>query len=133
MVELNLKSQLAFQFLIVVGILLFVFITFFAIISNRSSEENEGKLMLEAQDIANAVQKEIVIASTVLDGYSREFFIPSRIGINNYSISTSGSGNKTLVLTLQGNDFTKRIPYVIGQPRPGLNVIRKIQGEVYLN
>jgi len=116
-----------------VGILLFVFIAFFAIISGRDAEQNEERLMIQAQDIINAVQKELVIATTVLDGYSREFLIPSKIGSHDYSIYTAGSGNTTLVLTLLNNDFTKRIPHIIGQPKPGLNRINKTRGEVYLN
>jgi hypothetical protein len=133
MVKLNLKSQVALQFVIIIGILLFVFIAFFAILSEKNQEDNEEKLMIQAQDIIYSVQREIVIATTVLDGYLRQFRIPSTIGLNDYSIYIQGPSNTTLVLNFLNNDFTKRIPPANGQPKPGLNNITKSGGEVYLN
>lgn len=131
--KLNLKSQVALQFVIVLGLLLFIFIVFFAMISSQNAEDNKEKLMIQAQDIISAVQKEIVIASTMLNGYSRSFRIPSKIGALNYSFYITGSSNTTLILNLLNNDFSKRIPRVKGQPKTGLNNLTKIGGEVYLN
>ncbi len=133
MAEFHIKpsrAQLALQFIIIIGIALFMFVVFAGIISSKNAELNKEKLMIQAQDITNAVQKEIVIASTVLDGYSREFRIPAKIGSYDYSISIQ---NTTLILTHSGNDFTKRIPKITGQPKAGLNRINKTGGVVYLN
>ncbi len=133
MVKLYIKSQIALQFIIIISILLFIFIVFLGIISNRNAELNKEELMIQAQDMVNAVQKELVIATTVVDGYSREFHIPSKIGNQNYSIYIGGPTNATLILSFSNNDFTRRIPPITGQPTPGLNRINKAGGVVYLN
>jgi hypothetical protein len=133
MAKLHLRSQIALQFVVIVGILLFVVISIFGIVSNRSAEENQEKILIQAHDIISAVQKEIVIGSTVLDGYSRKFSIPSKIGGYDYSLYIPVTSNSTLVLNILNNDFTKKIPPIHGQPKPGLNNITKVGGEVYLN
>lgn len=133
MVKFNLNAQAALQFIIIIGILLFIFIVFSAIITNKNAELNKDKLMIQAQDIINSVQKEIVIATTVIDGYYREFSIPSQIGSHDYSIYIGDPKNTTLVLNFLNNDFTKRIPSIIGEPTKGLNRINRTGGVVYLN
>ena len=128
--DLKLKAQSSMEFLLLVGILLVVFIAFYAIMFERIDLINDEKDVLLGQDIATKVQKEILLAAKVSDGYQREFSLPQRIQGMNYSILISG---KELTVITQKTEVVKTIPVVIGYIAKGPNKINNTNGIIYIN
>ena len=128
--DFKLKAQSSMEFLMLVGILLIVFIAFYAIVFERIRIINNEKDILLGQDIATKVQKEILLAAKVSDGYQREFTLPQKIQGMNYSILISG---KELTVITEKTEVVKTIPVVIGDVTKGPNKINKTNGIIYLN
>ena len=126
----NIRAQAAIEFMMLAAVLLFVFIMIFAIISYNVSSINKKKENIVGEDIVTKVQKEINLAARVLDGYSREFYIPLKFGKGNYEINISGN---EVILYKGQNTFWRRIPEVVGNITAGTNIIRKENGTIYLN
>ncbi len=126
----HLKGQVAMEFMILSGVLLFVFIIMLGIISSNMAYTNKKKVNLYGEDVLTKVQKEINLASRVLDGYSREFYLPQKLGTKNYSISIF---NDEVVISTDVEDFWRKIPNVTGNIQKGTNTISKSNGVVYLN
>src|SRR3989338_6895959 len=126
----NIKSQAAVQFMILVGVLLFVFVIFLGVVADRVAFTNKEKVGLRAQDVVTMLQKEIILASQMLDGYERTITLPDKIESKEYVI---GIVQQNIVLTVEGADYTAKIPVVNGTFTIGQTTIRKQQGGIYLS
>ena len=126
----HVKSQAALEFLILVGIVLFIFTIMIGVVSSRTTDIYKKREAVIGEDIVTKVQKEVNLASRVLDGYTREFSIPQKIGKKNYSISITGN---EVILSTEKEDFWKIIPSVVGNITKGSNTIRKTNGVIYIN
>jgi len=83
---INKKSQGSVEFMILVGIVLFFFVTFFLSIQESMSYKIEQKKMIVVKNIALSVQDEFNLALKSSDGYERTFEIPSDINGQDYII-----------------------------------------------
>lgn len=126
------KGQSAIEFMLLVGFLLFAFITFLAISSGDMTENIRVRNNQMLYDVAFTIHSEIDLAYNSLDGYSRDFNIPNDIYGMEYSISVVGG--IASVKTLNGN-YALGIPIknVTGLVNPGLNTIVKKDGLVKIN
>jgi hypothetical protein len=127
---LKLKAQSAMEFLALTGVLLIVFIFFYMIVFERINLINDQKDVTVGQDIAQKVQREILLAARVSDGYRREFFLPDRVEGFTYSITISG---RELSVQTPKTEVVKPIPIVVGNIAKGTNIIQKTDGIIYIN
>jgi hypothetical protein len=126
----NIKSQSSLEFLILTGFALVIFITVLALLSKNIYFMNKNKQDILGEDIATKIQKEVLLASNMEDGYKREFSIPSMLGNQDYTISII---NNEVILQKGIQNFWKEIPSVSGNITKGNNIIRKTNGTIYLN
>jgi hypothetical protein len=126
----NIKAQSAMEFFMFVGILLMIFIAFTAVLFERVNSINDKKAVLLGEDLAIKVQKEILLAARVSDGYSRIFTLPETIEGMNYSVYISG---KEVTVKTPKTEVVRVIPEIIGNISKESNLIRKSNGIIYLN
>ena len=126
----HMKAQAAMEFMILVGVLLLIFAMMMAVVSSKTTYIARKKESMAGEDIVIKVQKEINLAARVLDGYHREFTIPEKIGNKDYDISIIGN---EVILSLEGQDFWRVIPSVVGNVTKGNNRINKTNDVIYLN
>lgn len=126
----HVKAQAAMEFMILVGVLLFIFVIMLGVVSSKTTYIAKKRETMTGEDIVTKVQKEINLAARVLDGYSREFTLPEKIGNKDYNISMAGN---EVILSLEGQDFWRVIPSVVGNITKGNNKINKTNGVIYLN
>lgn len=124
-----LKSQTAMEFIILAGFLLFFFIAVLGVASSNAYDLNRERAIIIGEDLATKVQKEINLAARVVDGYSREFTLPAKLGQKEYNISIIGN---EVIITSGQNDFWRVIPPVIGNITQGRNTINKTNGIIYI-
>jgi len=127
---LNKKSQIAFEFIMLIGIVfLFFGITSYAIIElsetirYRAEEEY-------LKDLGLRLKQEVILASGAQDGYYRRFEIPEKINGNDYNISIEGS---FLVIKTKNREYYTRIENFTGFFNKTTNEIRKKEGVIYIN
>jgi uncharacterized protein (UPF0333 family) len=126
------KSQTAIEFLIVCGAVLLFFIIFFGVIESNISDKMKEKRSAALRDETLAVQREINFAYTSTDGYSRAFTIPQQVSGADWNISMNDQ--LLYARTIDEKDaISFSVPNITGQPKIGMNVIRKINGKTYLN
>lgn len=128
--KLYLKSQTSIEFLTLTGLILFMLVLFLAVISYKVEDINLQKEIIYGEDIIIKIQKEINLASRSLDGYSRNFRLPQKLGSLDYNITIFG--NELIVLT-KNQAFERRIPAIIGNITKGINKINKTNEIIYLN
>jgi len=124
------KAQGTVEFIIIFGFILMFFTVFFAIIQMNINDKNKEKERIIIQNVALDVQDEINLAAEASEGYCREFKIPSNILGKDYEINVS---NAHVVVVLDGFTSTYKSHQVIGEINKTLNIIRKQNGQVYLN
>lgn len=123
------RGQIAVEFLITVGILLFFLVLFLIALEISSNEKNYEKESILVNEIGLSIKNEIDLAYESSNGYYREFNIPNTIFNKEYILNYSGNriylrtgkiGASFLVLNYTGN-ISK-----------GTNVIEKKGGEVFI-
>ncbi|MBN2458664.1 hypothetical protein JXB28_00105 [Candidatus Woesearchaeota archaeon] len=101
------KSQIATEFMLMVGLAMVVVFVFLAVsyslIIDYSEEKNMNKLM----DFGYSIQNELILASEVEPGYQRIITLPEKIGSTSYSITIV---NNDLVIPYRGGEYLFQIP-----------------------
>ena len=125
-----MKAQVAMEFLALVGVMLLMFIVFLLVITDQSVRISSTKEELIVDDIATSIQKELLTAASVQDGYSRNFTIPFQVQGVNYTIYQS---NESFALISKRQSASRKIPPLVGNLMIGSNMISKRNGTIYLN
>ena len=128
---MNLKSQVSFEFLMLVGMAFIVSLVFSALSLkdlNSFKVQNENDAV---KDLALKLQQETIIAAGVEDGYVRDFSIPDKLDSINYSLNVY---NSSLIIVQSKNGFyLVQIPRIDGSFAKGTNRINKTNGVIYVN
>lgn len=126
------KSQSAMEFVILASFMLLVILGFFSLTSSRMIEARQEGNRKIAEDIAKFAYREVEIAKSVNDGYSRVFEIPQSINGINYTLSVIDS--RELVVNYLDEEYVQFLPInVTGNILKGSNRISKLSGIVLLN
>src|SRR3989344_6023531 len=126
----NNKAQGAFEFIIILGSVLFFFLVFFAAIQSNVSEKNLEKEKVISQNIALDVQDEINLAAESSEGYYREFSVPENVLGKDYEINIT----ENFVYVKMGKiSVSYKIANITGNIQKGVNIIEKQNGEILLN
>jgi hypothetical protein len=129
---MNRKSQSSMEFAILIGAMLFFFLSFMYVFQENLNQKAYEKRDFEINELALNVQNELGIAAAASDGYQRNFEIPQKLFGMNYSITLVS--NSVYILTSDGKHaMSLSVQNVTGDIRRGSNSIRKVDGTVYLN
>jgi hypothetical protein len=128
----NKKAQFANEFLICVGLSIFIMIIFIAIISGEFKNLTNKKDFHFIRDFGLSLQRELIIANEVNDGYIRKINIPQNIKNFNYEINKI---DNVIIIT---STFSNKqhiffVPYYNGSFKKGINIIKKENGVIYVN
>lgn len=130
--KMKRKAQSAIEFVILVGAMLFIFITFLFVFQQKTAERSYERRNFAIQELALNVQNELSIAACATDGYQREFEVPSKILGMEYDITLIA--NSVYINTTDGRHaMALPVQNVSGSIQKGGNFIRKENGEVLLN
>ncbi|MFH1849196.1 MAG: hypothetical protein ABH879_03325 [archaeon] len=131
------------EFMGITTIMFIVFVIFTAVAAVRMGELEDEKNIRNINDLAEVISSELEIASYVENGYSREFFMPARLGGKAYAVQIIEYDgmvvNQTTMLVKYVNfsmnsSFHYKLPNnVFGQLNTGGNNITKTGGRVCVN
>ncbi|MFH1521742.1 MAG: hypothetical protein ABIF18_02170 [archaeon] len=126
------KAQVAIEFIIIVGALLFFVSIFLLIVQENMKDKLYQEENILVKEIALTVQNEINLALQSGDGYSREFKLPQKAGGLDYEINID-SGIVYIKTTNNRHALTIPVANVTGDINITTNRIEKINGIIYLN
>lgn len=126
------RAQSAVEFVILVGFMLFFFVSFVYFLQVNIAQKNSQQIDNGIREIALTVQDEVSLAQESVDGYSRTFVLPYGVLSQSYNINIT-SGFVYIITSNQKHAISLTVLDVTGQPKPGNNTIRKTSGVVYLN
>jgi len=132
MLRMHKISQVSNEFIILLGMSFLFLLIFLSVISDEISSISFNKEYRSIKDLAFSVKHEIIIASEVMDGYERQFTLPSKVNGHDYSISNTNI-SIILVTTNKGIEQSHLIPAVNGTLVKGDNTIRRSGGVIYIN
>jgi len=124
------RAQISAEFFVLVGLSFLIAIAFEVASLEQLKEFRVQKESEAVNDLALKLQREIFIASSVEDGYAREFKIPESLDSINYSLTTQ---NSTITVKSKNSLFIVSIPFSVGNVSKGTNKINKIGGVIYIN
>ena len=124
------KAQISAEFFVFLG-LAFIIAVAFEIASVK--QLNDFRIQKEndaVKDLALKLQKELLIAANVEDGYVRSFEIPDKLDSIDYSLTTQ---NSTITVRSGNSFYLVAVPKVFGNVSKGTNKINKTGGVIYIN
>lgn len=124
------KAQVSVEFFIFMGMAFLVAIAFEIASLDQLKDFRVQKESDSVKDIAIKLQKEILIAASVEDGYVRAFTIPNQMDNINYTLTTL---NYTITVESKNSIYTVLIPNSVGNVTKGPNIINKTGGVIYIN
>lgn len=120
------------EFVLLTSIMLLLTVGFFAVSSSKIVRTQGETLDKVAEDIANFAYREIEMAKSTQDGYTRLFTMPETVNGVIYTINMTD--NRELTVIYNDHEYTRFLPAnVTGNISRGLNRISKSDGIVYLN
>ncbi len=124
------RAQVSSEFFIFIGMAFLMSIAFSVSSLEHLSDFRAQKESEAVKDLAFKMQKELLVAANVEDGYVRSFKIPNKLDSINYSLTTQ---NSTITVESKNSLYIVSIPKVIGNLSKGDNIINKTGGVIYLN
>ena len=124
------KAQVSAEFFVFLGLAFLIAIAFELASLDQLNDFRLQKENEAVKDLALKLQQELLIASTVEDGYFRVFQIPDIMDSINYSLSTQ---NSTITVKSKNSLFIVSIPKVVCNVSKGINIINKTGGVIYIN
>ena len=125
--------QASLEFFVLVSLLIVILTVAMYFNSSYYYQFNLYQVHSEAKKISDAIAMEINLALKAGDGYSRVFYIPGKIlnaidyevNVSNYRVYVrwNFSSTQSVIHTSNVNGFLKK----------GENLIRNINGEIYVN
>ena len=120
------------EFIVLASFMLLVILGFFAVTSSKMLESREEGYKKTAEDIASFAYREIEIAKSLNDGYTRIFAMPQTVNGINYSITVID--DRELIVNYLGYEHIKFLPSnVTGNITKGFNKVSKNNGIVFIN
>lgn len=120
------------EFMVLSSFLFLVIVGFFAVTSSKVLEAKEESNRKIAEDIADFAYREIEIAKSVNDGYTKIFSLPQTVNGVNYSINIID--NTELIVNYLGYEHVIFLPLnVTGNITKGPNTISKKNEVIFLN
>jgi hypothetical protein len=113
-----LEFALATAFAVIIGVV------YLASASSLLGEKSEEQRLTALNDIGYTIQDEVILASTVDDGYERTLTLPPWADRFGYDITTE-PGGRAVTLTSGKVIITYDLPQVDGSFQKGKNIIRK--------
>ena len=124
------KAQISAEFFVFLGLAFLIAIAFELASLSQLNEFRLRKENEAVKDLALKIQKELLVAAVVEDGYVRTFALPDRLDSFNFTLSTQ---NSTIMVTSKNSYYAMRIPNAIGNLTKGSNRINKTGGVIYIN
>jgi hypothetical protein len=101
-------------------------------IQTQMTETIRERARTEINEVANTIRTEIDLAHTSVDGYEREFKLPTTRYLGTYTLNITEN-----ILILRSEDeeyiYSTTVQNVTGQPQLGTNTITKNNGTIKLN
>lgn len=128
------NAQVGIEFILLTIFSLFLLLVLLTSLSSVLTTKTKQKAYFEVNDIAISIQQEILLASELHDGYTREFYVPKTVRGLDFSLSlgNASSGNH-LKAAFENQETYYLLPPIIGSINKGDNVLRKEDGLLYLN
>ena len=114
----------------IIGIALAILVLVVALSANEVQDLRNEKEFTSVKDLAYAMRTEVIAASEVQDGYSRNFILPSDLDGKQYNITVQF---RTLTVSTDKLMYSLRVVDLNGTFKPGQNSIRKAGGNIYVN
>jgi hypothetical protein len=113
------------EFIVLVILLFAMFMVYTVNTRSKIDEIREKKEYVLLRDVTKMVQREILTAVKVENGYYRQFDLPQDLNGINYSIYIT---NTTIIATTELHEEYLAVPYVNGSLEKGTNIITKQNG-----
>ncbi len=127
----NRKAQSAVELIMMVSFSLIMFSALYLVILQDNFAAIKEKRNMESQRIAERVGYELDIATSIGDGYSKNFTLPDNIIGSTYTVIIDS--NLVIVNASQTYTSTTVALNVSGTVQPGDNMIENRNGVVYAN
>lgn len=124
------RAQISAEFYVFLGLAFLVAIAFELASLEQLNDFRAQKESDSVKDIALKLQKEVLIAATVEDGYVRIFEVPDKLENIDYSLTVQ---NYTVNVQSKNGFYIVGIPRAIGNFTKGTNKINKTGGVIYIN
>ena len=102
------NAQFSIEFIVLIAFMFLVFLGFISAVTSRIIEAKENERQQIAEDIAALARNEIDIAKSMVDGYARNFNLPTKIKGNSYTIEIID--NRELVVKYLDKEYVEFIP-----------------------
>ena len=128
------KGQIAIEYLLLTAMGFFFLFTFLAVIIVVSNSKQDEKTYAQLTDLGNSLQQEVLLATTLQDGYKRELYLPDSFYGTTYTIITDNASltQSYFTINFDNHELYYVIPHIIGTFNKGTTVLRKDNGVLSL-
>lgn len=99
------KGQSGLEFIVLLGFLLIVFLSFTVVIQEKIREQEMANQRSLSVQLADMIEQELLLAARVAPGYSRAFLLPRVLGKQPYNVTLENGD--TLVITKNGEEYLR--------------------------
>jgi len=129
----NKRGQTSIEFIVLLTFMMFVFVSTFVVIQQRTLEVNHAVTLQKGAELMNVVKAEVDLANNAINGYKKEFLIPDYINGRDYTIKLIDNSEievtfgDTQTIAFLSTNVTGSI-----SPDKGYHVILKQNNQIFI-
>ncbi len=128
------KAQIAIEFIMLAGMAIIILLVILIATALISSDKADETTYFELTDFGMGLQRELILAAEMQEGYNRIIDIPERINGRDYGITMwSNAETSHMTIDYMGREIYFATPKTIGELTKGINRITKQNGSIYIN
>ncbi|RME30976.1 hypothetical protein D6789_04085 [Candidatus Woesearchaeota archaeon] len=120
------RAQITLEFTLMLGLAMTFLIVILLIVNSYAGAYRSTLQEEELQEWTGFLKRELLLAASVRDGYTRHFSLPARIQGQLYTVNNTGAG--IAVILDDGRMHSTTTPAFVGTFGPGDNTLKKRGG-----
>ncbi len=127
------RAQIAIEFVMLAGMAVILLVVILVAAAAISSDKGDETAYNELRDFGASLQRELIVAAEMQEGYNRIVEIPEKINGREYSIITWSNNESYIAIEYKGREIYFATPKTSGEFTKGHNRITKKDGTIQLN
>ncbi len=102
-----MRGQSGIEFIVLLGFLILVFLGFSFVINAKINEQHEANRQDLYAQLADKIEREVLLAARVRPGYSRQFTLPMTLDGELYEVHLETKDTLVIILSTSANEYLR--------------------------
>jgi len=126
------RGQIAMEFTLLIGVAMILLLGGLIIINAVTTNRTDEKTYKELDDLGKSIQDNLLLMTTLEDGFRENLEVPLTVNGRDYNITTGNISQSVgyMIIDFRGTEIYYPLPVIQGTLKKGNNLLQVINGTI---